>query len=283
MFGWIKKLICNETPESVEGAKSELELKAEDMLRSGRPALLDNELSGWFKQDTGELFTGFSISAQDSVLDIGCGDAPFVSFCAQQGAALYFADIDEEKISSVKKKLTNSPARSLNPLVTDAAPLPLCNNVFTKVIAMEVLEHVDDPSVFVDELVRVGKPGAQYLITVPDSLHETVEKDLAPPSYFEKPNHIRIFMPGELESLLTKAGLEIESKSSYGFYWSLWWYFFWACEQDISDPWHPVLQSWTKTWIMLLNTDQGPEIKATLDKHMPKSRLIIARKPQAGL
>jgi 2-polyprenyl-3-methyl-5-hydroxy-6-metoxy-1,4-benzoquinol methylase len=48
--------------------------------------LADTSLSGWFRQETDELFEGFPIRAEDSVLDIGCGDGPFVQFCAQRGA-----------------------------------------------------------------------------------------------------------------------------------------------------------------------------------------------------
>lgn len=52
------------------------------------------------------------------------------------------------------------------------------------------------------ELVRVGQPGAQYLLTVPDPVAETVQKNLAPDSYFQKPNHIRIFQRDEFEQLV---------------------------------------------------------------------------------
>jgi len=75
------------------------------------------------------------------------------------------------------------------------------------------------------------------------------------------------------------AGLIIERKDHYGFYWSMWWFFFWTCKQDLSPPWHPLLESWTNTWAMLLDTPDGPRIKKALDRAMPKSQLIIARKP----
>ena len=144
---------------------------------------------------------------------------------------------------------------------------------------MEVLEHVEDPVQFVRELVRVGRPGAQYLITVPDPLGENVQTELAPSAYFERPNHIRIFQRDEFEKLLIDAGLIVEQRAYYGFFWSVWWFFFWACKQDLSPPWHPLLQSWTNTWDQLLATPDGPRIKAAMDKAMPKSQLILARKP----
>ncbi|MES2819195.1 MAG: class I SAM-dependent methyltransferase [Pseudomonadota bacterium] len=243
------------------------------------PTLTDAYLSGWFRRDSGELFEGFPIDAADSVLDIGCGDGPFATFCAERGAEVIFADIDAEKVAAVEAMLKQSPARAVLPLVTDANPIPLPDARVNKVIAMEVLEHVQDPAQFMRELVRVAKPGAQFLITVPDPLGESVQKKLAPDAYFEHPNHIRVFQRDEFEQLILDAGLVIEKRADYGFYWSIWWFFFWACKQDLSPPWHPLLESWTRTWNMLLSTPDGPRIKKALDEAMPKSQAIIARKP----
>jgi SAM-dependent methyltransferase len=157
----------------------------------------------------------------------------------------------------------------------------LKNAAASKIIAMEVMEHVDDTNLFLKELVRVGKPGAQYLISVPDPMAETVQKKLAPSVYFEKPNHVRIIGREEFEQMVVDAGLVVEERKSYGFYWSIWWIFFWACKQDLSPPWHPLLESWTQTWSQLIATQDGPRVKRVLDNFMPKSQAIIARKPLA--
>jgi len=242
--------------------------------------LTDAYLSGWFRRDSGELFEGFPINAEDTVLDIGCGDGPFAQFCAERGAEVIFADIDAEKVAAVEAMLKQSPARGVIPLVTDANPIPLSDARVNKIIAMEVLEHVEDPAQFMRELVRVAKPGAQFLLTVPDPLGESVQKKLAPAAYFEHPNHIRVFQREEFEQLILDAGLVIERRADYGFYWSVWWFLFWACKQDLSPPWHPLLDSWTHTWNMLLSMPDGARIKKALDAAMPKSQAIIARKPE---
>lgn len=247
---------------------------------SDNSTLTDAYLSGWFHRDSGELFEGFPINAEDTVLDIGCGDGPFAQFCAERGAEVIFADIDAVKVAAVEAMLKQSPARAVLPLVTDANPIPLPDGRANKIIAMEVLEHVADPAQFMAELVRVARPGAQFLLTVPDPLGESVQKKLAPAAYFEAPNHIRVFQRDEFEQLILDAGLIIERRADYGFYWSIWWFMFWACKQDLSPPWHPLLDSWTHTWNMLLSMPDGPRIKKALDEAMPKSQAIIARKPE---
>ena len=141
------------------------------------------------------------------------------------------------------------------------------------------MEHVDSPENFLRELVRVGKPGALYLLSVPDAVSEQVQKKLAPPNHFEKPNHINVFSRQEFEKLILDSGLVIEKRAYYGFYWSIFWAFFWTCDQDLSPPWHPLLESWAKTWELMLKMRDGPRIKKALDEAMPKSQAIIARKP----
>ncbi|CAH0992276.1 Ubiquinone biosynthesis O-methyltransferase, mitochondrial [Sinobacterium norvegicum] len=245
------------------------------------PIFQDTLLSGWFNSDNDELFKGFPISEDDVVLDVGCGDSPFLEFCAERGADIMFADIDADNVAVTERKLTGTNAKSLTPIVSDANPLPLDDCIASKVIAMEVMEHVDDPQAFLAELVRVGKSGAQYLLTVPDPVAEHLQAEgLAPQSYFEKPNHVRIIERDEFINMVEASGLVIEKVESYGFYWSMWWVFFWGCKQELgSEPPHPLLANWTKTWEHLLSLEDGEKIKSILDGFMPKSQAIVARKP----
>lgn len=241
--------------------------------------LKDLHLSGW-TQPGGQLVKGFPVTSEDTLLDIGCGAGGHATFCARQGAAIILADVDEAKLEVARQQLVAIPARSVQILVTDANPIPLPNASVSKVVAMEVLEHVDDPAKFMAELVRVAQPGALFLLTVPDERSEEVQRHIAPSVYFEKPNHIRVFKRGELESLATDSGLQIVDRFSYGFYHAVWWSFYWACEnQPLSPPWHPLLESWAKTWHELLEQPSGLRIKSALDDVMPKSQVVIALKP----
>jgi len=241
--------------------------------------LRDSSLSGWFQNGTGELLEGFKISETDIVLDVGCGKGGFAHFAAQLGAKIILADIDVCMVEKARQRLRNARSGEVYAFVTGTNPLPLSNSSVSKIIALEVLEHVEDPYAFMAEIYRVGKPGAQYLLSVPGYASEQIQKKLAPKEYFEKPNHIRIFSSKEFEKLVTDAGLVVERKVVYGFYWSMWWFLFWACEQELDSPRHPLLKSWDETWALLLDTDQGAKIKKVLDVEIPKSEVIIAHKP----
>lgn len=239
----------------------------------------DGELSGWCNHATGEILPGFDAGPEDTLLDVGCGDNPLSGFCIGRAGSILLADLLHANVGTALHKLSTGTSTRLGGIVTDTLPLPIRDGSMTRIVATEVLEHVPDPVAFMAELVRVGSSGARYLLSVPDPSSEAAQAPIAAPAYFEPPNHVRVFGRDEFERLVRDAGLVIESRMLYGFYWSVWWCFFWACGQDLKPPWHPVLESWTRTWGLLLATQQGPQIKRALDAAMPKSQVIVARKP----
>lgn len=239
----------------------------------------DGALSGWFNHETGELLPGFAAGADDVVLDVGCGETPLSAFFASRAGAMIVADLLPENVAKAETRLRDAGARNVRGVVSDTDPLPLDTASVTRVVATEVLEHVPDPTRFMAELVRVGRPGARYLLSVPDASSENLQRPFAAPSYFEPPNHVRVFEREAFERLVSDAGLIVEHRKLYGFYWTMWWCFFWTCKQDLAPPWHPLLQSWTRTWGLLLDTEQGGQIKHALDNALPKSQIVIARKP----
>ena len=242
-------------------------------------ALRDAALSGWFQVDSNELFRGFALSAEDVVLDIGCGDGGNAQFCAKSGAALILADIDAATLGTAVRRVADASGQPVRAFVTDSNPLPLRDGTVSALICTEVIEHVDDPVSFLAELVRVGRPGARYLLTVPDPIIEELQTFCAAPAYFERPNHLRILQRDEFAGMVTAAGLEIEQRDSYGSYWSIWWLLAWAAGEHWPDDLQPMVKPWSRTWNAILDTPRGRELKRVLDDMIPKSQLILARKP----
>jgi SAM-dependent methyltransferase len=241
----------------------------------------DAEEFGWYNLKTGELLRGFPVGGEDVVVDVGCGDGPSVEFAALQGAEVYAVDIDPAAIANVRRRLQDIPqGRPCHTLVSDCDPLPLDDGVATRVICQEVMEHVDDPRRFIAELVRIGRPGARYLLTVPDPASETLQRALAPECYWRKPNHLRVFGRDEFDWLVRDAGLTIEWRGHYSFYWSMWWALFWSGHGDFEfgSAGTRVLKYWNKTWAALMAAPKGAHVRKALNDFMPKSQLIIARK-----
>ncbi len=245
---------------------------------------------GFFNVETGELATGFKITAQDVVLDAGCGDGGAILFCARQGAHIVFSDVDEEKVKSVAGRASQTEARKVEGFVSDTMPLPVPDGYATKILFMEVLEHTENPEKILAELVRVGQAGARYLITVPDARSEMLQKKVADSILFSEPNHIQIFSKERFVRTVEDAGLKIEKYDTYGFFWSMFMLFFWVAQRhegqalngavldEIKPPYHRVLQNWSNTWSEFLDLDGSDLLTDVLDDYLPKTQMIIASK-----
>ena len=233
---------------------------------------------GWY-QSSGHLYHDFHISPDDVVVDVGCGDAGNLMFCAKQGASIIAADINAEKVNAAVARIKETAARCVRGVAGNSNPLLIDSMTASKVICTEVIEHVDDPAQFLSELVRIGQSGAQYLLTVPDAVGEYIQKNSgAAPSYFEHPNHIRIIERDEFAHMVQAAGLTIERHDFYGAYWTVWMSFFWLCGVDLFQPKDELLLSWAQTWHLLLEQPNSAAVLHQLNQVMPKSQIIVARK-----
>lgn len=251
---------------------------APDVPDRGMLTLRDARISGWFNRDDGELFPGFPVGAEDVVVDVGCGDGGNLNFAALRGARVIGVDIDDEALAAAGDRI--SPAASSIELhVAPAENVPLPDSTATRVVCTEVLEHVADPADVMAELVRLGQPGALYLITVPDEVGETVQKHVADPSYFQHPNHIRVFSRESFADLVAQAGLEVLDHTTYGFFWTIWWAIFWGAGVELGNDDHPLLIEWNRLWRDLLERPGGEALKLRLDEIAPKTQVIVARKP----
>lgn len=244
----------------------------------------ETELSGLHRGDKGEFFPDFRIGPSDTLVDVGCGFGGACSFAAAQGAEVIGIDINPDWVERTKKRLREeTSSQRWKTYVSDSNPLPLESGIASKVICQEVLEHVDDPEAVIAELARIGKPGTRYLLSVPDPVSESVMRQITPSSYWVKPNHQRIFARETFVRLVEESGLTIERRASYSFYWSMWCILSWSdpgigTTAPFGSSLTPVLRYWNKTWDALLAAPDGPRIKNALDKLMPKSQYLLARK-----
>jgi len=96
-------------------------------------------------------------SASGTVLDVGCGTAPYRAF---------FAHTNYIGVEVAAASKYGSAKRGAD-LLYDGSSLPIADESVDYILCNQVLEHVFEPGLFLRELLRVLRPGGQLLMTVP--------------------------------------------------------------------------------------------------------------------
>lgn len=94
-------------------------------------------------------------------LDVGCGAGQVVGRLKEAGFEAWGVDVSEPSIARARKF-------SERCLLYDGKTLPFPADHFDSVGALNVLEHVDQPEAFIEEVVRVTKPGGKIVISSPN-------------------------------------------------------------------------------------------------------------------
>ncbi|MGP8436153.1 class I SAM-dependent methyltransferase [Paraburkholderia fungorum] len=100
------------------------------------------------------------------VLEIGCGNCTFVKIAREIGVAFEsFVGIDrsESAIRHARINVADIPDSRL--ITGDARILPLPSKSVDTIIALGVLEHIEDLDSCLEELARVSAPGCRLIVS----------------------------------------------------------------------------------------------------------------------
>jgi len=97
-----------------------------------------------------DLASDLDVRPGGRVLDYGCADAPYRRFFA--------ADVE-----FVGADLPGNPDASLE--LNGDGTVPVADESFDAVLSTQVLEHVDDPALYLRECLRVLRPGGHLLLS----------------------------------------------------------------------------------------------------------------------
>jgi len=98
------------------------------------------------------------------VLDVGCGSAWVATHFASQGAEVYSMDISTV---NPQRAVAKYPFQGHYGVVADVFHLPFQENTFDLIVASEIIEHVDDPALFLEKLLPALAPGGVLVVTTP--------------------------------------------------------------------------------------------------------------------
>ena len=98
------------------------------------------------------------------ILDVGCGNGWLSRARVNSGTQVVSMDIS---LTNVKKALENKPHPNHLGLVADVFNLPIAENSFDCIVASEIMEHLINPKLFIEQLLLPLKKGGRLLITTP--------------------------------------------------------------------------------------------------------------------
>ena len=99
------------------------------------------------------------------VLDIACGEGYGTHALAMAGAAnVIGVDVSEEACEHARSKY------GIDARCGDAQAIPLAEASVDVVVSFETIEHVSNPAAFLDECLRILKPGGSLIISTPNEI-----------------------------------------------------------------------------------------------------------------
>jgi len=90
------------------------------------------------------------------ILDIGCGDGGISNFLNRCGKRIIAIDLEKEK-------------RNFDYIIAKAEKLPFKKSIFDQILLLDVLEHISNEKLIIEEVNRVMKKNGNLIITTPSN------------------------------------------------------------------------------------------------------------------
>lgn len=143
------------------------------------------------------------IRKDQQVLDVACGVGNWLLACSEAGASTSGVDLSEKAISICKSILPEGEFYA-----TPAESLPFDDNTFDVVTCLGSLEHFVAPEIALNEMLRVAKNDARFILLVPNADFLTRRVGLFSGTYqVDAKEHVRTL--DEWNNLFNKSGLTV--------------------------------------------------------------------------
>lgn len=151
------------------------------------------------------LFKAYVVATdyiQGDVLEVGCGEGRGVEQLIEKAQSFTAIDKIEEALQVLRNRFPQGKFLAMN--IPPFGDLP--DNAFDCVVSFQVIEHIKNDKLFLQEINRVLKPGGTALLTTPNRKM----------SLSRNPWHIREYLAHELKTLAAGIFASVEMKGITG-------------------------------------------------------------------
>lgn len=152
------------------------------------------------------LFQRLAIKPGSRVLDVACGTGAWLRVCQAHGCEVAGVDLSERAIAACSATMPDG-----NFHAQPAEKLPFATDEFDVVTCLGSLEHFVDPKSGVEEMVRVARADATFLILVPNKDFLTRKLGLFAGTYQVDAREV-VRSLEEWRALFASAGLEVRER-----------------------------------------------------------------------
>ncbi|WP_254527998.1 class I SAM-dependent methyltransferase [Natrinema gelatinilyticum] len=174
-------------------------------------------------------FDRLTLTPETRVLDVGCGEGRHVHAAALENVAeVVGLDLGPDNLAAAADDYDEYIAGATDVPVTfcagDALRLPFEDGAFDVVLCTEVLEHLPDYEVAIDELQRVCAPDGTLAVSVPRAGPERVCWALSDEYHQVEGGHVRIFDRAELRAAIERRGFRrVDGHFAHALHAPYWW------------------------------------------------------------
>ncbi len=200
-------------------------------IRDKLEKLLENVGDMSLKRRAKRIIEAVEPSDGDKILDLGCGTGYYLFLLSNLPVKLNLTGVDND--DKALREAKSFLSRKIRFILSDSHRLPFRDSTFDKVVASEVLEHLEDDQKALKEIFRILKHQGILVISTPsicypflwDPINWILQHFFG--MHIEKGffsgiwnQHIRLYELGDLERKFKEAGFKVETGKELT-YWCL--------------------------------------------------------------
>ena len=143
------------------------------------------------------------------ILDIGAGYGFFLEIARQQGWEVYGTELTDEAV-------THCVNKGIKMYKGELQEIPLKENCFDVIVAIEAIEHVNNPREYIEGAYKSLRKGGLFYLTTPN-FNAILRYHLRDKyNIIGYPNHLCYFTSSTLQKLVTEYGFRTEKIATTG-------------------------------------------------------------------